>query len=131
MVDSKVSLVGLSIFGAWETSDSKRDVTIEVFHDNTCVLEDNQVFISNGCGYSPDQINFSSPIHIEANQQYEIAVALNGIQPTSGYGQRISNKIKSAGPNPITVSFSQSPKDTVGGGNYELFHSLIFNKSNH
>ena len=130
MVDSKVSLVGLSIFGAWETSDSKRDVTIEVFHDNTCVIEDNKVFISNGCGYSPDQINFSSPIQIEANQQYEIAVSLNGIQPTSGYGQRISNKIKSAGPDSITVSFSQSPKDTVGGANYKLFHSLIFSKSN-
>ena len=123
-VDSKVSLLGFGIFGAQDTN--QRSVTINVFHNDTRVLAEKQSFNSIGSYNSYDQINLSSPVQIEANQQYEITVVFNGT--ANGYGQRISIVIKSTGPDPITVTISPSPKD-AWGDRYNIFHSLCFTKS--
>ena len=127
-VDSKVSLLGFGIFGAPDTN--QRSVTIKVYRDNTCVRDEIQAYNSTGTYNSHDHINLSSPIQIEANQQYEITVVFNGNGSVyTGYGHRISDVIKSSGPDPITVTFSQSPKDTWRGVR-NLFHSLFLTKSN-
>ena len=126
-VDSNVSLLGFGIFGAQDTN--QRSLAIKVYRDNTCVLDEEQAFNSIGSYNSHDHINLSSPIQIESNRQYEITVVFNANPYHTGCGQRISDVIKSPGPNPINVTISPSPKDTWGD-RYNIFHSLCFTKSN-
>ena len=125
-VDSKVSLLGFGIFGAMDTHE--RSVTIKVYHNGTRVRDEKQAYNSTGTYSLHDHINLSSPIQIEANQQCEITVVFNESVP-KGFGQRISNVIKSPGPNPINVTIYSSPKD-AWSDRYNIFHSLCFTKSN-
>ena len=124
-VDTKVSLLGIGIFGA--EGNCTKNVTTKVFRGDSCILEDKKLVLSNGSYKSHDQITLSSPIQIEANQLYHITIVFDVHGATGcGFGWRISDVIKSSGPDPITVTFSDSSHHL--GSNHELFHSMFFTK---
>ena len=119
-VDTKVSLLGIGIFGVEGTCT-------KVFRGDSCILEDKKLVLSNGSYKSHDQITLSSPILIEANQLYHVTIFFEyGGATCYAYGKRISDVIKSSGPDPITVTFSDSSHHL--GSNHELFHSMFFTK---
>ena len=131
-VDTKVSLLGIGIFGV--EGNCTKNVTTKVFRGDSCILKDKKLVVSNGSYKSHDQITLSSPILIEANQLYHVTIffEFHGGATGYAYGKRISDVIKSSGPDPITVTFSDSSLHLgscwhVNRSN-ELFHSMFFTK---
>ena len=124
-VDTMVSLLGIGIFGV--EGNCTKNVTTKVFRGDSCVLEDKKLVLSNGSYKSHDQITLSSPIQIEANQLYHVTIFFEyGGATCYAYGKRISDVIKSSGPDPITVTFSDSSHHL--GSSHELYHSMFFTK---